>query len=69
MRRLRVAGNGLSAIKRAGDRVVTCSYDGGVYLLDPARLEVITVLRGMRQRLDEPEAEAEIVAPRTRVAM
>ncbi|MBK7975432.1 MAG: GTP cyclohydrolase II RibA [Deltaproteobacteria bacterium] len=67
VRRLRVAGNGLSAIKRAGDRVVTCSYDGGVYLLDPARLEVITVLRGMRQRLDEPEAE--IVAPRTRVAM
>ncbi len=58
IRRLSVAGNGLSAIKRAGDHVVACSYDGAVYRLDPQRLAVVDVLRAMQQRLDEPGDES-----------
>ena len=48
-----IAENGISSAARAGDHVVVTSYDGAVYLVRPHDLEVVNVLRAMRQRVDE----------------
>jgi WD40 repeat protein len=48
-----IAENGISSAARAGDHVVVTSYDGAVYLVGPHDLEVVNVLRAMRQRVDE----------------
>jgi len=51
--RRQIATNGISSAARSGDHVVVTSYDGSVYLVHPADLEVANVLEAMRQRVDE----------------
>jgi WD40 repeat protein len=46
-----IAANGVSALSRAGGHVAATSYDGAVYLIDPADLTVVQTLHGMQQRL------------------
>ena len=48
-----IAENGISSAVRAGAHVIVTSYDGAVYLVRPHDLEVVNVLRAMRQRVDE----------------
>jgi WD40 repeat protein len=50
-----VAANGISALSRAGRHVVAVSYDGGAYLVEPADLEVVQVIRAMQQRVELPK--------------
>jgi WD40 repeat protein len=47
-----VARNGISAIARCSSQLVCASYDGCVYLLDPAAPSVLCELRAMHQRID-----------------
>jgi WD40 repeat protein len=49
--RSRIAGNGLSAVARAGEHAVVTSYDGAVYLVRPEDLTVAGYLRAMHQRV------------------
>ena len=51
--RRQIATNGISSAARSGEHVVVTSYDGSVYLVRPADLEVANVLEAMRQRVDE----------------
>jgi WD40 repeat protein len=51
--RRQIATNGISSAARSGEHVVVTSYDGSVYLVRPADLEVENVLEAMRQRVDE----------------
>ncbi len=50
-----VARNGISSVCSQGNDVVASSYDGAIYLVDPAGLGVIRVLRAMVQRVSELE--------------
>ena len=52
--RRRIAPNGLSAIARSGEHLLTTSYDGAVYRVDPHDLSVVGALRAMVQKVDEP---------------
>ena len=46
-----IARNGISALARCGDYLVASSYDGALYLVNPANLEPVNTLRSMTQRL------------------
>lgn len=46
-----IAANGISAVGRAGNRLVAVSYDGAAYLVRPDDLTVENTLRSMTQRL------------------
>jgi WD40 repeat protein len=46
-----IAKNGISALNRCGGHLVASSYDGALYLIDPATLEPVNTLRSMTQRL------------------
>jgi WD40 repeat protein len=48
-----VARNGLSSVCRQGRDVITSSYDGALYLVDPKDLRVVNCLRAMTQRVAE----------------
>jgi WD40 repeat protein len=50
--RRQIGRNGLSAVARHGEHVVTVSYDGAAYLVTPADLSVCQTLRAMTQRCD-----------------
>jgi WD40 repeat protein len=50
-----VAQNGLSSVCPRGTDVIASSYDGALYLVDPADLEVKGTLRAMVQRVAERE--------------
>lgn len=51
----RIAENGLSALARAGEHVAASSYDGAIYLVRPADLAVVNVLRLMVQKVKQPK--------------
>ena len=46
-----IAKNGISAVCATGDHLIAASYDGGVYLVRTADLQVAGSLRAMTQRL------------------
>jgi WD40 repeat protein len=50
-----VACNGISSVCTQGSHIVASSYDGALYLVDPADLSVVQTLRAMVQRVTEPE--------------
>jgi WD40 repeat protein len=50
-----VARNGISSVCTQGGDIVASSYDGALYLVDPAGLDVIRVLRAMYQRVSDRE--------------
>ena len=50
-----VACNGISSVCTQGRDVIASSYDGALYLVDPADLSVIRTLRAMVQHVKEPE--------------
>jgi hypothetical protein len=50
-----VASNGISSVCTQGSDVIASSYDGAIYLVDPADLNVVRELRAMVQRVTEPE--------------
>lgn len=52
--RSRIAPNGISALSRSGEHLVASSYDGALYLVSPDDLRVVSTLRAMVQKADEP---------------
>jgi hypothetical protein len=50
VRRRRVAFNGISALKRADEELLACSYDGSIYRVDARSLEPTGSLEAMCQR-------------------
>ena len=56
--RAQIAQNGISSIARSGEYLVTTSYDGGIYLVEPFSLMVANTIRAMTQRLRPPAAHA-----------
>jgi WD40 repeat protein len=50
-----VARNGLSSVCSQGSDIIASSYDGALYLVDPADLAVVRTLRAMVQRVPELE--------------
>lgn len=56
--RAQIAENGISSITRSGKYLAATSYDGGIYLVDPASLNVVNTLRAMTQRVRPALAQA-----------
>ena len=50
-----VAFNGISSVCMQGRDIIASSYDGALYLVDPADLSVVGTLRAMIQRVSVPE--------------
>jgi len=50
-----VACNGISSVCTQGRDIIASSYDGALYLVDPANLDVLQTLRAMVQRVMVPE--------------
>ncbi len=51
--RRRIADNGISSLSLSGDQLIAASYDGGLYLVRPDDLTVVSTLRAMVQRPQE----------------
>ncbi|MEM7355727.1 MAG: WD40 repeat domain-containing protein [Acidobacteriota bacterium] len=56
--RHQIARNGLSSISRSGDYLVTTSYDGEAYLVQPEDLQIVNRLRAMHQRVTEETVQS-----------
>jgi WD40 repeat protein len=50
-----IARNGISSVCTQGKNVIASSYDGALYLVEPAELGVVQTLRAMVQRIDVAE--------------
>ena len=50
-----IGKNGFSSLSRTKAGVLASSYDGGIYLIEPAQLSVSNVFRAMTQRLDQSD--------------